>query len=473
MTEPLEKQKEILDVSIDRRLWAFFCEAGTGKTFMAITTAERWFKAKNVDTVIVVCPKTLIFGTWIKVELPKHSAVPYETWGWRPGANKEHIQDLARKVKRKGKLLYIVINHDGLKSDNFGTIYKFIEKHRSVGWIYDESTAIKNKDTDRFKVASGLAKFAEYKRILTGTPITEGPMDVWAQTEFLQKNILGFSSYYGMKTRYCVLKRRKFGMRSFDEVVGYRDLDDLYRRLSKFSSFLKLTDMVDMPEQVPSRVEVELTKEQFEHYETMRKFAIAWIEENEVTAVNALALLRKLHQIAVGQMRIDDDKYVTIPNNRLETMSDLMKETNHPFIIWSVYRNSTVDLLQHLGKRAIGISVKDNPEIREAKINSWRAGNQQGIVLSPANAAHGLTLIEGMSSVFYSNDFSYERRFQATRRNWRLGQTHKTRLIDLYAPNTVEVNILASLADKHEIADIVTTKKGLTNFIDNIVPLKR
>jgi SNF2 family DNA or RNA helicase len=380
--------------------------------------------------------------------------------------------DIINKVKDKNKLLYIVVNPDGLSSKKFYRLYKFVVSNRRVGWIYDESTAIKNEDTDRARFAREMGNSGVFKRIMTGTPITETPLDVFSQTEFLQEGLLGFKSYYSMKTRYCEMRRRKFGMRSFDEVVGYRDLDDLYKRLSKFSSFLKLTDCTDMPEQVFRDVAVEMTPEQAAHYASMRKFAIAWFENNEVTAVNALAMFRKLHQIAVGQMKISETEYVSIPNNRLEVLSDLMEEANHKVLIWSVYKNSTLDILKHLGKKAVGLSVKLNPEERFNLIERWKTSDVQGLVLSQASAAHGLNLIEALTSIFYSNDFSVERRIQALRRNWRLGQTQRTNVIDLFAPGTIEVGIVPRLLVKMNIADVVITKKGFIDMIDGILPAK-
>lgn len=473
MSKAYLKQQEILDASIDKRVWAFFCDPGTGKTFMSIRTAERWFGRGECDCVLVTCPKTLIFGNWVKVELPKHSSVPFAAWGWKSSFTKGMKADLVAKIKDRSKLLYVVVNPDAIKTDKFMPVFNALVKHRKLGWIYDESTAVKASN-DRTKATMAMSRVPlAFKRIMTGTPVTEGPLDVFWQTEFLQEGILGFRSYYSMKTRYCEIRMKRFGARSFPEVVGYRDLPDLYKRLERFSSFLKLEDCVDMPEQVFSRVEVEMTPEQQTHYSTMRRMAIAWIEEHEITAVNALAMLRKLHQIAVGQMKIEDGTYASIPNNRLEALKEIMDEANHPVIIWSVYRNSTVDILRFLGKRAVGISVNHSPEQRHQIIEGWRRGDQQGIVLNQASAAHGLTLTEALTSVYYSNDFSLEKRLQSLRRNYRLGQTQRTRVIDLYAPGTVEVGILQSLEDKGEIADVMTTKRGITDLIDGIVPLKR
>ena len=472
MSKAYAKQQEMLDRSIDKRLWALFCEAGTGKTFMAIRTAERWFEAGRCDAVLVTCPKTLI-GTWVNIELPKHSSVAYVAWGWKNSFTKTMKADLIKKLKDRSKLLYVVANHDAVGSDKFYPVYNALMKYRKTGWVYDESTAIKSYDADRTKFAIAMGRQAVFKRIMTGTPVTEGPLDVFTQTEFLEEGLLGFRSYFSMKTRYCEIRMKKFGARSFPEIVGYRDLGDLYKRLERFSSFLKLEECVDMPEQVFGRIVVELTAEQKTHYATLRKLAMAWIEEHEITAVNALALLRKLHQVAVGQMKVGEMEYVSIPNNRLETLKGIMDDVNHQVIIWSVYRNSTIDILKHLGKRAVGISVKHTPEQRHQLIEGWRRGDQQGIVLNQASAAHGLTLIEGLTSVFYSNDFSLERRLQALRRPYRLGQTQRTRVLDLYAPGTVEVGILQSLLEKEEIADIVVSKKGISDLIDGIVPLRK
>jgi SNF2 family DNA or RNA helicase len=473
MSTAFIKQQEILDASIDKKLWALFCEAGTGKTFMAIRTSEHWWGREWADCVLVICPKTLIFGTWIDVELPKHSSIPYNAWGWKSTFTKTIKADLIKKLKDKTKLLYIIVNHDAITSKSFLPVYNTLIKFRKTGFIYDESTAIKSIKTDRAKAAIEMGKAAVFKRIMTGTPITEGPLDVYSQTEFLEEGILGFKSYFSMKTRYCEIRMKKFGARSFPEIIGYRDLDNLYNRLERFSSFLKLKDCVDMPEQVFSSISVEMTAEQETHYKTLRKLAIAWIEEHEVTAVNALALMRKLHQVAVGQMKIDDTTYVSIDNNRLATLKEIMDDVNHQVIIWSVYRNSTLDILKYLGNRAVGISVKHSPEQRSQLIEQWKRGDHQGLVLNQASAAHGLTLIEGLTSVFYSNDFSLERRLQALRRPYRLGQTNRTRVIDLFAPGTVEVGILNSLIQKEEIANIATDKKKLIDLIDGIVPIKR
>lgn len=470
MSEPLVKQKEILDASIDKRLWALFCEAGTGKTFMAIKTAEKWYKDRGVDVVVVIAHKTLIFGTWIKAELPKHSSVPYNVFGWSGKLGAEEKHRAATLIKDKRRLLYLIVNPDGLKAKWFRAVLDFAHRHRGrVGWIYDESTAIKSQKTDRWEYATRLSTAAAYKRIMTGTPITEGPLDVFAQTEFLEEGLLGFKSYYSMKTRYCEIVRKKFGKRVFDEIEGYRDLDNLYARLSKFSSFLKLTDCVDMPEQVISRVAVEMTPEQKQHYATMRQMAIAWIEEHEITAVNALSLLRKLHQIAVGQMRIDKDQYATIPNNRIDVLSDIMEQAGHQVIIWSLYRNGTTEIMRRLGNQCFAIQQKDTAEQRSEKIEAWKRGDRQGIVLSPASSAHGLTLIQGLTSVFFSYDFSMERRIQALRRAWRIGQKNITRVLDLYCDQTVELSILDGWDKKLEVANTITTRKGLIDAIDGVL----
>lgn len=473
MSTPFLKQKEVLDESINKELWAFFCEAGTGKSYMAIETSEYWYTNFDVDAVIIVCPKTLIYGTWILEEIPKHSTVKYNTWGWNNTFSKSLQNDLRKKTRDKNRLLYIVVNHDALKSHKFQMCYNYVKKYRKkIGWIYDESTAMKARKSDRTEVSTALADDAVFKRIMTGTPITESPLDVFSQTEFLQKGLLGFKTFYGMKTRYCELRYRKFGNRSFEEVIGYRDLDDLYRRLRKFSSFLKLTDCTDMPEQISRRIAVPLTKEQIKHYEEMKAFAMTWIEGHNIDAVNALALSVKLHQIAVGQLKLGENQYASIKNDRLETLKDTMEDLNHQCIVWSVYRNSSMDILDYLGKRIVGLSTNDTPIVRQEKIQSWKKGNYQGLLLSQASAAHGLTLNEALSSIFYSNSHSLEKRLQALRRNWRLGQTKKTNVIDLYSPGTVEVGILEALMWKAEVASIITDKKGFVDYINGILPIR-
>ena len=463
MTQFFQHQKEIFDKSCNEASWAFFMDAGTGKTLVSIRTAEFWFTNQDVDAVIVICPKSLI-GTWADTEVPKHSEVQYSTYKWDP--SKIDKEKFVKCLKDKSKLFYFVMNHDAFVSEKLAPFLNTIIKHCKFGVIYDESTAIKNIKADRTQLAISLARHAQFRRILTGTPIVQSPLDVFSQTEFLGPSILGFKNYYGFKTRYAIIKRKTFGPRSFDVVEGYRDLDDLRRKLDQFSSFKTLEECIDMPEQVFKPVEIELTKEQIHAYTELKEKALLYIEENEITAVNALAMLTRLQQIVAGQLKTPDGAYVSIKNNRLTALKELVDSTTEPFIVWSTFVNTTIDICKTLKGNVLTFTSNTNADQRNDVINAWRAGSAQVLVLNPQSAGHGLTLNEAKQSVFYNGFFNLEWWLQAIRRNYRIGQTSKTVVNYYITPGTVEEKAYAALRSKEDIAKKVTSKDALLEMLN-------
>lgn len=462
MTEFFKHQKEVFDKSVQMNNWALFMEAGTGKTLVSIRTAEYWFTNQDIDAVIVICPKSLI-GTWADGELAKHSEVQYSTYKWDP--SKIDKEKFVKCLKDKNKLFYFIMNHDGFVSEKLAPFLNTIIKHCKFGIIYDESTAIKNIKADRTQLAISLARRAEFRRILTGTPIVQSPLDVFSQTEFLGPSMLGFKNFYGFKTRYAIIKRKTFGPRSFDVVEGYRDLDDLRRKLDRFSSFRKLEDCVDMPEQVFKPVEIELTKEQIHAYTELKEKALLYIEENEITAVNALAMLTRLQQIVAGQLKTPDGNYVSIKNNRLTALKELVEGTTDKLIVWSTFVNTSIDICKLLQGNVLTFTSNTNPEQRNDVLNAWRKGSAQVLLLNPQSAGHGLTLNEAKQSVFYNGFFNLEWRLQALRRNYRIGQDSRTVVNDFITRGTVEEKAYAALNAKEDIAKKVTSKDALLQIL--------
>jgi SNF2 family DNA or RNA helicase len=464
MTEMFKHQKEVFITSANQRYWGLFMDAGTGKTLVSIRTAEYWFKNEDIDAVVVFCPKSLI-GTWADHELAKHSEVPYSTYKWDPA--KVNKDDFAKKLRDKSKLFYFILNHDAFASEKLMVFVNAIIKHTKFGVIYDESTAIKNIRTERTQCAISLARHAKFKRILTGTPIVQSPLDVFSQTEFLEQGALGFKNFYGFKTRYAIMKRAKFGPRSFDVIEGYRDLDDLRNKLERFCSFVKLEDCVDLPEQVFKQIDIELTKEQEVAYKELRDKALLYIEDHEITAVNALAMLTRLQQIVAGQLKTPDGSYVSLKNNRLSALKELVETTTEPFIVWSTFVNTTIDICKTLAGNALTFSSNTNPEQRNDVINAWRGGSAQVLVLNPQSAGHGLTLNEAKQSVFYNGFFNLEWRLQALRRNYRIGQDSRTVVNDFITRGTVEEKAYAALNAKEDLAKKVTTKDALLQILSD------
>jgi SNF2 family DNA or RNA helicase len=221
-----------------------------------------------------------------------------------------------------------------------------------------------------------------------------------------------------------------------------------------------------MPEQVFKQVAIPLTEKQATAYNELLAKAILYIEEHEITAVNALSMIVRLHQIVVGQLKTPEGTYLSIDNNRLDTLKELIDETQHKVIVWSTYVNSTKDIVKKLGLEATAIYSAYNQETRQQLIDEWRTSDTiKVLVLNPASAGHGLTLNEAKTAIFYSNSYNLEYRLQALRRNYRIGQTERTLVIDLITPGTVEDKIMAALTAKTELAAQLTTKKAILDML--------
>ena len=157
----------------------------------------------------------------------------------------------------------------------------------------DESTTIKNPEAKRTKNICALGREASYTRILTGSPVTKSPLDLYKQCEFLLPGLLGHESYYTFRTRYAIMKTANFGGRSVQIVVGYRNLDELSDSLKKFSYRVLKEDCLDLPEKVYIQREVELSDEQRQIYSTMKSAALAQLKGKMATAPHVLTQLMR------------------------------------------------------------------------------------------------------------------------------------------------------------------------------------
>ena len=183
--------------------------------------------------------------------------------------------------------------------------YKFLRCHNTMMAI-DESTTIKNPDAKRTKNICTLGPHAKYRRILTGSPITKSPLDLYKQCEFLSTELLGHSSYYSFRTRYAIMKTANFGGRSVQIVVGYRNLSELTDMLKVFSYRVLKDECLDLPKKTFMRRVVKLTKEQDHAYKQMSQLALAQFKGKLMTTATVMTQLMRLHQITCGHFTADD-----------------------------------------------------------------------------------------------------------------------------------------------------------------------
>ena len=304
---------------------------------------------------------------------------------------------------------------------------------------------------------------AKYRRILTGTPVTAGPIDIYTQMSFLSDNILQ-SSFYGFRNRYCVLRRRTINMRTFDEIVDYQNLDELQDILKPYSYRVTKAECLDLPDKVYTKREIEMTPKQKKVYDILkRKAYIELSEEKSVTAPLVITRLLRLQQIMCGFVKYDDGREEEIDkvNPRITELLQVLEETEGQAIIWSNYTRSIHDIenaiKKHLPNKTCATYYGDTKsEDRQEIVTEFQAGKIDYFIGQPRTGGYGLTLTNATTVIYYANSYDLEVRLQSEDRPHRIGQTNKVTYIDFVTPKTIDEKIFEALRNKKSLADSIT-----------------
>ena len=297
-TKPYAHQLTALEKSWHRNTFAYFMEMGTGKTKVLIDNLSMLYDKGKVDGALIVAPKGVI-GTWYNQELPTHLPDHIEnvTVLWQSNINKKQQTKLDSLFKTGHELHIILINVEAFSTEKGKSFAaQFLRSHKSLMAI-DESTTIKNPKAKRTKNILSLSNLASYRRVMTGSPVTRNPLDLYTQCEFLDHNHLQFTSYYAFRNRYAEMKTIHVAGRSINVVKQFINLKELSETLKPFSYRVLKEDCLDLPNKVYMKREIQLTPEQKKLYEQMRKEALATLNGKTVTTMTALTQLMRLHQI--------------------------------------------------------------------------------------------------------------------------------------------------------------------------------
>jgi len=462
-TEPFDHQRKALEDSWAADYYALFMEMGTGKSKVAIDTIGALYEAKRVSAALILAPKG-VYDNWVKGEIPTHLPDDIERMvvRWTPSTAKKFQDEMKSLVYEPfDGLKVFVMNVEALSTPR-GTkaAYMFLAKNPANIMVVDESTTIKNRKATRTKNIMMLAKEAKYRRILTGSPVTKSPMDLYSQCAVLSSNALGFNSYYAFQNRYALVQKRKMGTRAFQEIVGYRRLDELNLKLDRFSNRILKEQCLDLPDKMYMRRDVALTDEQKRVYIQMKKLALAKLENGELaTTASVLTQIMRLQQICCGFLQPDDGEIQSLDNNRLKELLEITDELQGKAIIWASYTHDIQQIADALrdrfGPEAVatyyGATAQDErQEIVERfqdKLNPLRF-----FVGQPRTGGYGITLTAANTVVYYSNSYDLEIRLQSEDRAHRIGQNNKVTYIDLVSPDTIDEKILKALRGKIDLA---------------------
>lgn len=410
---------------------AVLLDMGLGKTVISLTAiADLLFDSFEAHRVLVVAPLRVARDTW-PAEISKWEHLKHLTYAVAVGTVKERKAALAANAD------ITIINRENLgwliDSSGFDFNYDMV--------IIDELSSFKNHTSKRFQ--SLMKVRPKVKRIigLTGTPSSNGLMDLWAEFKLLDfgERLGRFITHY--RNNYFIPDKRNGEIIYSYKPMPYAE-DAIYRKISDITISMKSTDHLQMPELITSQYEVQLSENEETRYEELKADFILELPEGEVTAANAASLTGKLSQLANGAIYDDEGNIVEFHDRKLDALEDIIESANgKPLLVAYWFKHD----LQRIKKRF------DVREIKTSKdIIDWNNGNIPVAIIHPASAGHGLNLQEGGSTlVWFGLTWSLELYQQTNARLWRQGQTSGTVIIEhIITKGTIDERILKALSLK-------------------------
>ena len=451
-----------LEKSWNRETYAYFMEMGTGKTKVLIDNLAMLYDKGKVDGALIVAPKGVV-GTWYNQELPSHLPDHIEnvTVLWQPNITKKQQEKLDSLFEPEESLHILIMNVEALsttKGRDFAA--KFLSSHNTLMAI-DESTTIKNPGAKRTKNILKLSEDAKYRRIMTGSPVTKNPLDLYSQCEFLSPWLLDFTSYYAFRNRYAEMKTLNVRGRSIQVVDKFKNLGELSEQLKGFSYRVLKEDCLDLPEKNWTKRQITLSADQRKIYTEMKQTALAHLNGKVTSTMTVLTQLMRLHQITCGHFTADDGTTQRIPNNRISELMDVLDEIEGKAIIWAHYQWDIKDIIKEIVKVHGPGSVVDYygltpQDERQSNIKSFQTDDKcRFLVGTPQTGGYGITLTAANTVIYYSNGYDLEKRLQSEDRAHRIGQSKSVTYVDLICDDTVDEKIVKSLRKKINIASEV------------------
>ena len=460
-TEPYDHQRAALAASWNKEEFAYFMEMGTGKSKVLIDNIAILYDRGHIDSALILAPKG-VYRNWAELEIDKHlpDHIYRKIVAWSPNPNKEEKQQLISLFEPTEDLTFFVMNIEALSTKKgVSFVDKFLTAHNSL-FAIDESTTIKNTSAARTKSAIKLSALAKYRRILTGSPITKSPLDLYSQCAFLNEELLGFNSYYSYRNHFAILQKRSIATHSFQQIVGYRNLDELKDILKNFSYRVLKKDCIDLPPKTYTSRTVELTPDQKRIYKELKDYAMAELGEMDmVTTSSVITQILRLQQVLCGFTRSDTGEIIEIPSNRVKELLSILEEVDGKCIIWANYqydiRSLETAIRKIYGPESVASYYGETPsDSRQEIVTKFQdeSSTLRFFIGQPRTGGFGLTLTAANTVIYYSNSYDLEIRLQSEDRAHRIGQENKVTYIDLCSPKTIDERIIKSLRSKINIA---------------------
>lgn len=437
-TEPYIHQLNALKFLSIKKYGALLMEMGTGKTKVIIDKISELYLANLIKKVLVIVPNTIV-ENW-KQEIEKHSIITTEPILINGYSRKKRVEQLQKDG------VYYIINYEAVKSLYTDLAY--------ISWdviICDESTYIKNPFAQRTKIITKLVQKIPYRYIMSGMPITQSPIDIFAQYRFLNPYIFGWS-FVAFRNQYALM-----GGFNGKEIIGYKNLTELNTKIYEHGFRITKVECLDLPDKIYETRYVDLTVQQKEVYDTLRKILIAEFKNSTITVAMALTKILRLSQITSGFIKNDDGQILKFEDNaKLQVLEEIIEETEGKIVIWTQFIENIKIINNFLSNKAIQfrcIYGEIAVEERQKSIDEFNNNlNIKVFIGQIRTGGLGINLTSASTVIYYSNSYSLENRLQSEDRCHRIGQKNNVTYIDIIARKTIDEIVLKVLKEKGDLA---------------------
>lgn len=463
-TKPFDHQRKAFYLSRDKKEFALLMEQGTGKTKVIIDNGAYLYSKDEISAMVVIAPNG-VHRNWLK-EIDTHLPdwCPRSKFYYYSGMSKKHLENFNDTMNPLNDCLKIfTFNVEAFVSKSAIELMNRILLANKVMLVVDESSRIKRPSAKRTKEITKFGKYAKYKRIMTGTPITKGPEDSYSQFRFLNPHILGYDSFYSFRARYCIM-----GGFENRQIVSYQNIDELTRNIEGHSFRVLKKDCLDLPDKIYQRYPINLSAKQQALYNQLKQSFTAELNEEVLKAPEAITRLLRLQQIICGWFPSEtESKPIEDKNPRLEALKDILSDIDSKVIIWARFRADISLIESMLGELAVSYHGGISNDQRASSVERFQNDPKvRYFIGQPQSGGIGLTLTAADYAIYYSNSFDLETRLQSEDRCHRIGTKNNITYIDIEAPKTIDTKIIKALRDKKSLADIVT-KDPISMFLSD------
>nr|DAN48615.1 MAG TPA: Chromatin remodeling complex ATPase [Caudoviricetes sp.] len=418
------------DFILAHKVSALFLDCGLGKTITTLTAInELMYDSFEISKVLIIAPLRVAQSTW-KEEIEKWDHLNLLRYSIAVGDEKERL-----KALKQNSDIYIINreNVDWLVTKS-GIDFNFNML------IIDELSSFKSHTSKRFKSLLKIRPYFERVVGLTGTPSSNGLMDLWAEFR-----VLDLGERLG---RYITHYRNEFFLpdkRNGAIIFSYKPQPNaeerIYRRLADMTISMKSTEYLKMPELILNELEINLDEEDQIKYKKFKKEMVMTIQEKEIDAINAASLSNKLIQLANGSIYDEDKKFYEVHNKKLDKLEEIIESANGKPVLVAYWFKADKERIE---KRFKVREIKTADDIKQ-----WNMGMIGLALIHPASAGHGLNLQSGGSTlVWFSLTWSLELYQQTNARLYRQGQKDTVVIHHLITKNTIDEDIMKSLKRK-------------------------